>query len=60
MTNDMIPTAEVARLAGVTVKTVHRWVESGQLTPVVIAPGIRGPRLFDPRDVALFLAKRPA
>ncbi len=57
MQADLLPTAEVARLAGVNVKTIHRWVEAGRLTPAVVAPGPRGARLFDRRDVALLLTE---
>jgi excisionase family DNA binding protein len=56
MNTDLLSTAEVAERAGVSIRTVARWVDAGRLTPVVIAPGPTGARLFDPRDVALFLA----
>lgn len=54
---DLLSTADVARMSGVSVRTVHRWVDAGRLTPTVVAPGPRGARLFDRRDVALLLAE---
>lgn len=48
---DLVPTAEVARILGRDVRTVHRLVASGQLTPAVRAPGIRGALLFDRADI---------
>ncbi len=53
---DLIPTAEVAELLGVSVRTVNRWADTERLTPVVVAPGPKGARLFDRRDVALLKA----
>jgi len=47
----LIPTAEVARRLGRDVRTVHRWVDAGRLTPVAKTPGIRGALLFNARDV---------
>lgn len=65
MTQDLLPTAEVARLCGVSVATVNRWADAERITPVAQGPGPRGARLFDRRDVALLLAqldteRRPA
>jgi excisionase family DNA binding protein len=50
-TSDLIPTSEVARLRNVDVRTVHRWVTRGELTPAVKAPGLRGALLFRREDV---------
>ena len=60
MNQDLIPTSEVARLAGVSVKTVHRWVDAERIMPAVVGPGPKGARLFDRRDVQLLLAKLDA
>lgn len=65
MTTDLLPTAEVARLCGVSVATVNRWADAERITPVAQAPGLRGARMFDRRDVALLLSqidaeRRPA
>lgn len=46
-----IPTAEVARILGITVPTVHRMVAAGRLIPVMEAEGRTGARFFDPADV---------
>lgn len=49
MTNDrQITTAEVAEKHGVSVRTVHRWVAAGRLTPTAKLPGKTGHYLFDP------------
>ena len=53
-----IPTAEVARLLGVNVKTVTRWAADGTLPSAYKLPGLRGPYLFDPAEVARFKASR--
>ena len=47
----MIPTAEVARIYGCDVRTVHRLVARGRLTPAIKAPGLRGALLFRRADV---------
>lgn len=57
-TNELMPTAVVARRLGVHVRTVHRFVKAGQITPAVKVPGHRGALLFDPRDVELLALKR--
>lgn len=58
--DDLIPTAEVAKMAGCDVATVARWVRDGRLTPAVQAPGIRGARLFRRSDVEVFIDKASA
>lgn len=57
---DLIPTAEVARLARKDVRTVNRWVRDGRLVPVVQGPGVRGARLFRPEDVLRLLSEEIA
>lgn len=44
-------TGEVAASPGKDVRTVHRMVESGELTPVAKMPGRTGAYLFDPKSV---------
>ncbi len=54
-----LTTAEVAQICGgVSVKTVSRWVQAGELAPLTKLPGIRGAFLFDPKAVERFRAKR--
>lgn len=57
---ELIPTSEVARLAGRDVRTVNRWVKDGRLKPAVQGPGVRGPRMFRPSDVLNLLAEELA
>lgn len=37
--NDLIGTAEAARILGRSPRTVHRMVRNGELTPEITAPG---------------------
>lgn len=48
---ELLTTAEVAARLGVHVRTVHRWVQTGRISPVKRAAGIRGAMLFDADDV---------
>lgn len=48
---DLIPAAEVARIYGCHVRTVHRMVTDGRLVPAIKAPGKRGAYLFRRADV---------
>jgi excisionase family DNA binding protein len=57
---DLVPTAEAARMLGCHVRTVHRLVEAGALTPAVQAPGLRGARMFRTRDVMRLAKQRKA
>lgn len=53
-TPDLIPTAEVARIYGCSVKAVHRLVAAGKITPAFRAPGLRGALLFRRTDVLTY------
>ena len=49
---DLIGTTEAARVIGKSPRTVHRLVESGELTPAMVAPGGHsGSFLFRRADV---------
>lgn len=48
---DLLSTAEVADLRRVHVRTVHRWVATGRLTPALKLPGGTGAYLFNRSDV---------
>ena len=54
---DLIPTAEVAAIYGCDVRTVHRLVERGRLTPAIKAPGKRGALMFRRADVLTLAAE---
>lgn len=58
--DDLLTTAEVARIVGRSVPTIHRWVESGRLPTARKLPGIRGARLFRRSDVDALLAPEAA
>lgn len=45
-TRHTIGTAEAANILDVNRRTVGRWVESGRLTPILKADGLRGPAFF--------------
>ncbi len=49
---ELVPTAEVARRLGCDVRTVHRMVAAGRLSPVTKLPGRTGPYLFDAAEVS--------
>lgn len=52
ITEDLIGTAEAARILGKSPRTVHRLVDSGDLTPAITAPGgHHGTFLFRRGDV---------
>ncbi len=60
-TPDLIPASEVARIYGCHVRTVHRLVAKGDLTPAIKAPGAKGAYLFRRGDVlALARSQRAA
>lgn len=49
--SNVIGTAETAELLGVSVRTVHRMVAQGMLSPTGKLPGRTGSYLFDEGDV---------
>lgn len=59
-TPDLITAAEVARIYGCHVRTVHRLVERGDLEPAMKAPGLRGALFFRRNDVLALAASRVA
>jgi len=62
MTNapDLLTAAEVARIYGCHVRTVHRMVAKGDLPPAIKGPGIRGTLFFRRSDVLAVAARRAA
>jgi hypothetical protein len=50
----LLPTSEAARIVGCDVRTVHRAVQRGDLTPAYTMPRYRGDMLFDPAEVDRF------
>ena len=59
--DDLMSTAEVARLIGKSHRTVHRLVIAGKLRPAVVAPGgPAGVYMFDRADVARFISQAGA
>ena len=60
-TDNLIGTAEAAKMLGKSHRTVHRLVEAGELVPVLTAPGgFKGAFLFKRSDVERLKAEREA
>lgn len=59
-TIEHLPTSEVASVLSCDVRTVHRLVARGDLTPVIKLPGIRGALLFARTDVEALAERRAA
>jgi hypothetical protein len=55
---DLIPTAEVAAIYGCDVRTVHRMVADGRLSPAIKFPGVRGALMFRRTDVLSLAATK--
>ena len=58
--NEMMTSAQVARHAGVSIPTVTRATQRGDLKPAYVAPGPNGLRLFAPDEVERWVAARQA
>lgn len=58
--SELIPTAEAAKVLGCNVRTIHRFVTSGKLTPAQKFPGYRGPYLFRRADVEALIRTESA
>lgn len=54
---NLITTAQAAEKVGVSVRTVIRWVEAGDLAAAQKLPGATGAYLFDEDAVDDFIAK---
>jgi excisionase family DNA binding protein len=57
---DLLTTAQVAEVLGVSVPTVNRMANDGRLTPAQKLPGQTGSHLFDPEVVAAYREKTVA
>lgn len=57
---DLLTTAQVADLLGVTVATVNRWALLGKATPVRKLPGPTGAYLYERAEVDALVAARAA
>jgi excisionase family DNA binding protein len=56
---ELLTTADVARLIGMSTRTVHRAIEAGELKFTMQAgPGVNAPYLFSHQEVARFIAAR--
>lgn len=59
MAHDLIGTAEAATVLKRSIRTVHRMVKAGELTPAMIAPGgYVGTWLFNRADVEALAEQR--
>lgn len=60
-TPDLIGSSEAARILDKSPRTIHRLVKSGQLKPVITAPGgFSGAFLFDRHDIEALLEAKSA
>ena len=50
-TSRNVTTRDAAEQLGVHVRTLHRWVSTGLITPTLKVPGYRGAYLFNAADV---------
>lgn len=51
MDENVLTTAEAAKLLGVTVTTLNRWVNSGRIRALFEGPGTHGARFYDRADI---------
>ena len=57
---DLVTTAEAAQMLGVSVATVNRRADKGEIPVAAKAPGKRGARLFRREDVQALAKERAA
>ena len=57
---DLLTTAQVAELTGLSVATVNRRADRGEIPVAAKAPGKRGARLFRREDVESLASERAA
>ena len=58
--SEYLTSSEVARQAGVSIPTVTRATQRGEIKPEYVAPGPNGVRLFTPEEVERWIAARSA
>lgn len=54
---ELVTAAEVARLFGVTPRTVHRWIDRGLIPAIRIGGAARGPLRIRRADVEALMAE---
>lgn len=54
--NELLTAPEASRLLGVSIRTVHRRVEAGELVAVRKLPGPNGAFLFDRAEIERYLS----
>lgn len=54
---DLVSVVDAARILNRGIATVNRWAATGRLPTTAKAPGLRGARLFDRRDVEALAAE---
>lgn len=59
-TGHLISTVQAAQILGVSVKTVRRLVDRGELDLAVKVDGLRGPMFYNANDVQALAQKRSA
>ena len=57
---DLLTTAQVAEMTGLSVATVNRRADKGEIPVAAKAPGRRGARLFRREDVQALASERAA
>ena len=57
---DLLTTAQVAEMTGLSVATVNRRADKGEIPVAAKAPGKRGARLFRREDVEALASERAA
>ena len=58
--SELLTSPQVSRLLDVSIRTVHRRAEAGELTPVQKLPGPNGAYLFRRADVEEFMRRAAA
>lgn len=56
--DDLLTTAQVAKILGKSIPTVNRYATSGELVSARKLPGLRGAYLFTPQAVEAFRARK--
>lgn len=57
---DLLPVSEVAQILGVHIRTVHRWVQQGQLDGTKLGTGLRSAYMVTRESVIAMQHRRAA